>query len=128
MRSAARPCSGVISNEPLGAPRRASGAGDPQMKIAIFGATGGIGRFVVKHALNRGHEVRAYVRNPIQASSLNWTNGRFVTPTNAPGMGKCKVGRAVSGRTRERHPFCVINSLAVSTKSRSAPERCARLG
>jgi putative NADH-flavin reductase len=34
------------------------------MRIAVFGATGGIGRFVVKHALSQGHEVRAYVRNP----------------------------------------------------------------
>lgn len=34
------------------------------MRIAVFGATGGVGRFVVKHALDRGHEVRAYVRNP----------------------------------------------------------------
>jgi len=28
------------------------------MRIAAFGATGGVGRFVVKHALDRGHEVR----------------------------------------------------------------------
>lgn len=34
------------------------------MKIAVFGATGGIGKFVVKHALAQGHSVNAYVRNP----------------------------------------------------------------
>lgn len=34
------------------------------MKIAVFGATGGIGKFVVKHALEKGYEVNAYVRNP----------------------------------------------------------------
>lgn len=34
------------------------------MKIAVFGATGGIGKFVVKHALESGYEVNAYVRNP----------------------------------------------------------------
>ncbi|MBC6302736.1 NAD(P)-dependent oxidoreductase [Listeria immobilis] len=33
------------------------------MKIAIFGATGGIGKFVVQHALERGFIVNAYVRN-----------------------------------------------------------------
>jgi uncharacterized protein YbjT (DUF2867 family) len=27
-------------------------------------ATGGIGKFVVKHALAQGHSVNAYVRNP----------------------------------------------------------------
>ncbi len=34
------------------------------MKIAVFGATGGIGKFVVKHALEKGYEVNAYVRTP----------------------------------------------------------------
>lgn len=34
------------------------------MKIVIFGATGGIGKWAVKHALQSGHEVTAYVRNP----------------------------------------------------------------
>ena len=34
------------------------------MKIAVFGATGGIGKFVVKHALEQGYSVNAYVRNP----------------------------------------------------------------
>ncbi|HFJ9472460.1 NAD(P)-dependent oxidoreductase [Bacillus cereus group sp. MYBKT111-2] len=34
------------------------------MKIAVFGATGGIGKFVVKHALEKGYEVNAYARNP----------------------------------------------------------------
>lgn len=33
------------------------------MKIAVFGASGGIGRFIVEHALNQGYEVNAYVRN-----------------------------------------------------------------
>ncbi|SNY31404.1 NAD(P)-dependent oxidoreductase [Paractinoplanes atraurantiacus] len=34
------------------------------MIVTIFGATGGIGRLVVERALEQGHEVRAYVRNP----------------------------------------------------------------
>lgn len=33
------------------------------MKIAVFGATGGIGKHVVNHALKEGYEVKAYVRN-----------------------------------------------------------------
>ncbi|WP_315081802.1 SDR family oxidoreductase [uncultured Clostridium sp.] len=33
------------------------------MKIAVFGATGGIGKFIVKHALAQGYSVNAYVRN-----------------------------------------------------------------
>lgn len=34
------------------------------MKVAVFGATGGIGKFVVKHCLEKGYVVNAYVRNP----------------------------------------------------------------
>ena len=38
------------------------------MKIVIFGATGGIGRHAVRHALEKGYEVVAYVRNPQKMS------------------------------------------------------------
>ena len=34
------------------------------MKIIIFGAGGGIGKHAVTHALNKGYEVTAYLRNP----------------------------------------------------------------
>ena len=33
------------------------------MNVIIFGATGGIGKWAVKHALEKGHHVTAYVRN-----------------------------------------------------------------
>ena len=33
------------------------------MKVIIFGATGGIGKWAVKHALEKGYNVTAYVRN-----------------------------------------------------------------
>jgi uncharacterized protein YbjT (DUF2867 family) len=34
------------------------------MKLLVLGATGGTGRQVVSQALEAGHEVTAYVRNP----------------------------------------------------------------
>lgn len=33
------------------------------MKVIIFGATGGIGKYALKHALNKGYDVTVYVRN-----------------------------------------------------------------
>lgn len=45
------------------------------MKIAVFGASGGIGKFIVKHALDKGYDVNAYVRNPskVDVSHKNLT-------------------------------------------------------
>lgn len=37
------------------------------MKVIIFGATGTIGRLVLKEALAAGHEVTAFARRPPQA-------------------------------------------------------------
>ena len=34
------------------------------MKVAIFGASGGIGKFAVKHALAKGYTVNAFLRDP----------------------------------------------------------------
>lgn len=34
------------------------------MNVIIFGATGGIGKWAVKHALEKGYQVTAYVRSP----------------------------------------------------------------
>lgn len=38
--------------------------GDDEMKIIVFGATGGTGRHVVRQALEQGFDVTAFVRNP----------------------------------------------------------------
>lgn len=48
------------------------------MKIAVFGATGGIGKFIVKHALSQGYSVNAYVRNPEKIKSTNKKLNIFV--------------------------------------------------
>lgn len=34
------------------------------MKIAVFGASGGIGKYAVQYALKKGYHVTAYMRNP----------------------------------------------------------------
>ena len=40
------------------------------MRIAVIGATGVLGRHVIPRLLERGHEVRAVVRQEAQAGSL----------------------------------------------------------
>ena len=38
------------------------------MKLLLFGATGGTGKHVVQQALNNGHSITAFVRNPSKLS------------------------------------------------------------
>ncbi|MDO4621225.1 MAG: NAD(P)H-binding protein, partial [Lachnospiraceae bacterium] len=44
------------------------------MKVTIFGAAGGVGKWALKHALNKGYEVRAFVRN---ASKITMKNDKL---------------------------------------------------
>jgi putative NADH-flavin reductase len=46
------------------------------MKIVVFGASGGIGKQVVRQALEAGHQVTAFVRNPDKLS-LDHSNLRI---------------------------------------------------
>lgn len=54
------------------------------MKLVIFGSTGSIGSYVVKQALEQGHIVTAFVRNPhklnVQHSNLNVFTGDVMNP------------------------------------------------
>lgn len=45
------------------------------MKIAVFGATGTVGRFVVAEALRRGHEVTALSRHEAELPGVTWQRG-----------------------------------------------------
>lgn len=49
------------------------------MKVIIFGATGGIGKWAVKHAKDKGYNVSVYVRNPdkIKDPDLNVIQGEL---------------------------------------------------
>ena len=49
------------------------------MKIAIFGASGGIGKFVVKRALDKEYKVTAFVRNP---SKLDISHDKRALPNS----------------------------------------------
>jgi len=64
------------------------------MKLAIFGATGNTGVEVVKQALEKGHEITAFVRNPermdVQDKNLNLVTGDVF---DAPGVSNAIKGQ-----------------------------------
>lgn len=41
------------------------------MKIALIGATGFVGSYILKEGLSRGHEITAIVRKPVQLGTFN---------------------------------------------------------
>lgn len=87
------------------------------MKVIVFGATGGTGRAVTVQALELGHEVSAFVRDPARlgplASRLHVIQGDVLDPAavrqavaghdavvSAIGMPASKTGRLRSEGTR----------------------------
>ena len=60
------------------------------MKLLIFGSTGGTGRELVNQALDQGHSITAYARDPakiedIQHSSLKVVRGNVLDPIAVKG-------------------------------------------
>lgn len=64
------------------------------MKVAIFGATGSVGREAVKQALELGHEVTALVRDP---SKVQITNDKL-TLIQGDVLDPASVEKAVQGQ------------------------------
>ncbi|CAL9655438.1 NAD(P)-dependent oxidoreductase [Streptomyces sp. enrichment culture] len=77
------------------------------MKLAVFGATGGIGQEIVRQALDAGHQVTAVVRNPagltvtgeaLEVFRADLTDPRAVRPAVA---GREVVLSALGARSRK---------------------------
>lgn len=51
---------------------------DSEMKLLIFGSTGGTGRELLEQALQQGHYVSAYVRNPAKLKDIRHSRLRVV--------------------------------------------------
>lgn len=54
-----------------------------KQKVIVFGATGGIGKFAVKHALEKGYSVTVFVRNGkkvLPQKNLNVVEGQIDDP------------------------------------------------
>ena len=64
------------------------------MKIMIFGANGGIGKWAVKHALQNGHNVTAYVRN----SSKIFNQDKNLTVVQGELTDEKKITEAMAGQ------------------------------
>jgi putative NADH-flavin reductase len=76
------------------------------MQVTVFGATGGIGRFVVRQLLDDGHQVTALVRTPAKLA-LTHSNLTVVTGELSD---RVAVEQAVSGAD------AVISALGPSLK------------
>ncbi|MCA1061027.1 SDR family oxidoreductase [Rossellomorea aquimaris] len=63
------------------------------MKLIVFGATGGTGKEVVKQALADGHEVTAFIRNPIKMSDEH----PLLTIVQGDALSMKDVGNALTG-------------------------------
>ena len=77
------------------------------MRVALFGATGRIGRLVLEQSLERGHEVRALVRDPTNLASGDQRS----TVVEGEVTDRARVGATVAGAD------AVIDALGPATNS-----------
>ena len=70
------------------------------MKILVFGASGGTGLEVVTQALDKGHEVTAFVRDPAKISALEHENLEIAT-------GDVLNPEAVAAAVQDQEAVCV---------------------
>ncbi|MBD2701631.1 SDR family oxidoreductase [Spirosoma sp. BT702] len=92
------------------------------MKLLIFGATGSIGRLLVEQALEQGHIVTAFVRDPAKLESQNHPNLRISQGDvlNLPSVEKavrgqdvvlCALGAGRKGFTRAEGTRNILQAM-----------------
>ncbi|MFB7865115.1 NAD(P)-dependent oxidoreductase [Streptomyces sp. NPDC056069] len=87
------------------------------MKLTVFGATGGIGREVVRQALDAGHEVTAVVRDPARFTVTGERLEVFRADLTDP--------EALRGAVAGRH--AVLSGLGARNRADAATGIAARL-
>ncbi|MFJ9578855.1 NAD(P)-dependent oxidoreductase [Streptomyces sp. NPDC101191] len=87
------------------------------MKLTVFGATGGIGREVVRQALDAGHEVTAVVRDPARFTVTGERLEVFRADLTDP--------EALRGAVAGRH--AVLSGLGARNRAVAATGIAARL-
>jgi len=65
------------------------------MKLLVFGATGGTGRELLKQALDQGHDVAAYARNPAKIDDIKHEKLQVI---QGDVLDQAAVERAVEGQ------------------------------
>src|SRR5262249_35223575 len=93
------------------------------MKVVVFGATGPTGRGVVARARERGHEVTAFVRDPVasgfeEEEGFEVFAGDLLRPATVDGAmrGQQAVLCAVGPRARTGHGETPTNLCSVATR------------
>ncbi|MFI8518949.1 NAD(P)-dependent oxidoreductase [Streptomyces sp. NPDC085481] len=87
------------------------------MKLTVFGATGGIGREIVRQALDAGHEVTAVVRDPARFTVTGRRLDVFRADLSDP--------EALRGAVAGRH--AVLSGLGARNRADAATGVAARL-
>lgn len=99
------------------------------MKILVFGATGSVGKEIVKQALNQGHHVTAFVRNPNNLDFSDSANLKLFTGdvSKANDVEKalqnhdavlCAIGDGKVGKIRDVGTNNIVKSMEQSNVKR----------
>ena len=89
-------------------------------RIVVFGATGGTGRALVQQALDRGHQVTAFVRDPnrlpLQHARLQKIQGDVLEPQTLPAalLGQDAVLCALGRRPFVSEPVCSLGTKNIT--------------
>jgi putative NADH-flavin reductase len=91
------------------------------MKVAVFGATGSVGRLIVQQALEQGHTVTAFVRNPaklgIQYANLGVAQGDAMDPAAVEKAVRgqdavvCALGAGAKGTIRSEGTRNIVRAM-----------------
>lgn len=104
------------------------------MKIALFGGSGTIGQRIAREALNRGHEVKAIVRNPAQFplthERLTVIQGNVLDPANVAQViaGSDVVVNATSPRGQQVSSVVEAAHILLAALPRAGVQRLIVVG